>query len=71
MQAWAKDNITSGSVLYGDKCPGFKGFIAGGCLYHGYTTTGNKHIADNKFKWVNTILGNIKRSIDGTYHSIR
>ena len=34
-------------------------------------TTNNAHAQDVVFRWVNTVLGNVKRAIDGTYHAIR
>lgn len=40
-------------------------------LHHSINTKGLYKNPDNKlFRWVNTMIGNVKRSIHGTYHSI-
>jgi hypothetical protein len=40
-------------------------------LHHSINTAGIYEDPDNKyFHWVNTMIGNVKRSIHGTYHSV-
>src|SRR5687768_1618261 len=35
------------------------------------TGSGKKAVQNSTFKWVNTLLGNLKNSVAGTYHAIR
>ncbi len=40
-------------------------------LHHSINTAGIYDEPDNKFfHWVNTMIGNVKRAIHGTYHSV-
>ncbi len=40
-------------------------------LHHSINTAGIYKDPDNKyFHWINTMIGNVKRAIHGTYHSI-
>jgi len=47
----------------------FKAVVNAGCNHTPYIVGGGKQAADHPaFKWVNTILGNVKNSLKGTYH---
>jgi len=69
--AWAKQHIKAGAIVLSDGMPGFKGLQQADLQHTSIKTTGNKQAQDVIFRWVNTILGNVKRAIDGTYHAIR
>lgn len=53
-----------------DGLPCFTGVMEGGCKHEPHVTTGNKHVQNSTFKWVNTSLGNIKGSLLATYKKI-
>ena len=45
---------------------------AAGCVHEPMVTGGGKAAVERpEFRWVNTILGNIKSALRGTYHAIR
>ena len=57
-------------VTDGLKC--FRGVADAGCKHVPMTTgSGRRSARHPAFKWVNTMLGNIKTSIAGTYRAIR
>ena len=50
----------------------FNGVTAAGCVHEPVVTGGGKGAVERpEFRWVNTILGNIKSALRGTYHAIR
>ena len=43
-----------------------------GCVHEPMVTGGGKAAVERpEFRWVNTILGNIKNALCGTYHAVR
>ncbi len=48
----------------------FAGVTRQGVVHHPLRTTGDKILQDSTFKWVNTVLGNVKCAIIGTYRAI-
>jgi hypothetical protein len=43
-----------------------------GCIHEHHIMSGGKQAVEHPaFKWVSTILGNVKNSLRGTYHSLR
>ena len=69
--AWGRQHCQPGSTVISDGMPGFRGLRQAALLHTAIKTTDNQHAQDVVFRWVNTILGNVKRAIDGTYHAIR
>ena len=59
----------------GQCCPGlacFHGVTAAGCAHEKIVVgSGRASVQRPEFRWVNTILGNIKTALRGTYHAIR
>ena len=50
----------------------FRGIVDAGCNHVAITTgSGRKAARHPAFKWVNTVLGNIKNAITGTYRALR
>lgn len=70
--AWAAQGLAPGSTVYSDGLACFAAVTAAGCV-HQPTVLGNSRAAvkAGSFKWVNTLLGNLKNSLRGTYHAIR
>ena len=66
---WAGQNLEPGSVVHSDGLGCFRGVEAAGCEHRPRVTGGGKAGCEVPgLLWVNTILGNVKRSLDGTYH---
>ena len=68
---WAKKHIMSGSVITSDGLGCFPGFEDAGCIHMSIVTGGGPASVDiPDFKWVNTMIGNVKNAIRGTYHAV-
>ena len=48
----------------------FGGVDDAGCQHQAIVTRGPASVALEAFTWVNTMIGNVKNSIHGSYHSI-
>jgi hypothetical protein len=48
----------------------FKAVEEHGIAHQEVKTSGDKSVQDSVFKWVNTVLGNVKSAITGTYRAI-
>ena len=69
VEQWAGQNLEPGSVVHTDGLGCFRGVEAAGCEHRPRVTGGGKAGCELPgLRWVNTILGNVKRSLDGTYH---
>ena len=71
ISAWAQKHLCSNSLVLTDGMPGFKGIGDTGIFHKAVVTGGGyESVKIEAFRWVNTMLGNVKRSLHGTYHSI-
>jgi hypothetical protein len=68
---WAKANLVPGTHVSSDGLGCFGAVTAAGCV-HLPMVVGNLKPRDlPRFKWVNTVLGNLKTSLAGAYHSLK
>lgn len=68
---WAKQHLTSGSSVISDGLACFSAVETVGCSHKGIVTGGGyASVEKEEFTWVNTMIGNVKSAITGTYHSI-
>jgi len=66
---WAKADLSPGCVVVSDGLACFAGVTDADCQ-HWPITVGTRKPKDlPEFKWVNTILGNLKTSFGGAYHA--
>ena len=71
ISSWSLNHIEAGSHVISDKLPCFKGVVNADCSHLRIKCGGNLELLDSKeFKWVNTMIGNVKTAISGTFHSI-
>lgn len=71
ISTWSQHHIKPGSHVISDKLPCFKGVLSAECSHLRIKCGGNLELLDSKeFKWVNTVIGNVKTAITGTCHSI-
>ena len=69
--SWAKANLTPGSDVHSDGLSCFAGVIDAGCA-HTYVVVGNRKPRDlPKFKWVNTVIANLKTMLNGAHKHFR
>jgi transposase-like protein len=68
---WAEKHLAAGSIVVSDGYHCFNGIKDSGFVHQKFITGGGPDSVEIKeFKWVNTMLGNVKNAIRGTYHSI-
>ena len=69
---YAKASLAPDSHIFSDGLACFKGVIDADCKHTAIVTGGGKSCVEiEAFKWVNTVLGNVKNALTGTYHAIR
>lgn len=66
---WAGKNLTPGCTVSSDGLACFAGVADAGCLHNRTIVAGRKPEDLPEFHWVNTVLGNLKTSFGGAYHS--
>lgn len=66
---WAKDNLTSDCSVLSDGLACFAAVTEADCQHNAIVTGGRKPKELPEFLWINTILGNLKASLGGSYHS--
>ena len=68
---WAQCHLTADSEVISDGLYCFRA-IAAVCPHYSMTTGGGPASVEvPQFNWVNTMLGNVKNSLRGTYHAVR
>lgn len=68
---WSKKHLSPGSIVISDGYRCFTGIKDSGFAHQKIITGGGPDSVEIKeFKWVNTMLGNVKNAIRGTYHAI-
>lgn len=66
---WARDHLAPGSAVLSDGLACFRSVTAAGCSQE-VIVTGGRHPNDlPQFRWINTVLGNLKTSLNGTFHA--
>ena len=70
--AWAHRRLGAGTSVVSDGLACFHGVTAAGCAHDRIVVgSGKASVERPEFRWVNTMLGNIKSALRGTYHAIR
>ena len=70
--AWAQQHLRPGTQVLCDGLACFNGVTEAGCVHEPMVTGGGKAAVERpECRWVNTILGNIKNALRGTYHAVR
>jgi len=68
---WAKQHLQAGSTVYSDGLACFTAVTQAGCEHISIVTGGGpQSVTKREFAWVNTMIGNIKTAMTGSYHSI-
>ncbi len=68
--AWAREHLAPGCTVLSDGLACFRFVTTAGCS-HMPVITGGKHPNDlPQFRWINTLLGNLKTSLSGTFHAL-
>ena len=67
---WAKASLEPGTLVVSDGLGCFAAVTDAGCSHMPLVVGALKPRDLPQFKWVNTILGNLKTSLHGTFHSL-
>jgi transposase-like protein len=69
---WARRHLAPGTAVVSDGLNCFPGVIAADCTHVPLVTGGGPaSVAHPMFQWVNTVLGNVKNALHGTYHALK
>jgi transposase-like protein len=69
ISAWACISLSASAMVISDGLPCFRAVVASGCTHQPVVVgKGRKSTDLGCFNWVNTLLGNLKTAINGTYH---
>jgi len=69
ISVWAKDHLAPTSAVFSDGLAWFGAVTEAGCSHQPTAMAGRKPKDVPEFKWINTILGNLKTSLSGSYHA--
>jgi len=68
---WSRQHLHPASAVISDGLPCFSAVREVGCLHFSIVTGGGpQSVTKKEFAWVNTMIGNVKNAIHGTYHAI-
>ena len=68
---WAKHHLQPNSTVISDGLSCFSGVKEAECFHLSIVTGGGpESVSKEEFTWVNTMLGNVKNAITGTYHAV-
>lgn len=71
LKLWAEKHLVCGTQVVSDGLSGFAGIEEAGCKHTAIITGGgHQSVTKEEFTWVNTMIGNVKKSLHGSYHSI-
>lgn len=71
VQQFARARLAPGCDVYTDRLSAFEALEEGHAHTQVRCKDPRKAAKADCMKWVNTVLGNVKRSLDGTYHAIK
>lgn len=72
VEAWAHRSLTPSAVVVSDGLACFRAVTSVGCTHQPVVVGRHRKSSEMAcFRWVNTLLGNLKTSIDGTYHGVK
>lgn len=72
MTEWAKRRLAPDAEAFSDGLGAFRRFVATGHAHTVLETEGGRAATEVKgARWVNIVLSNVKRALDGVYHSVK
>jgi len=66
---WARTHLAPGCTVFSDGLNCFTAVAAAGCTHQPTVVGGRKPKDLPEFQWINTVLGNLKTSLSGSYHA--
>lgn len=71
LKAWSNQHLAPGCSVASDGLACFTAVTIAGCTHEPTVVGGRKPKDLPEFQWINTVLGNLKTSLSGTYHAFR
>jgi transposase-like protein len=71
LMAWSRLHLAPGCSVASDGLACFAAVTSAGCTHEPTVVGGRKPKDLPEFQWINTVLGNLKTSLSGTYHAFR
>jgi transposase-like protein len=72
IHAWSRHHLVPGSEVISDGLSCFRAVAQTGCQHSPRIIgSGPRAVEPPEFLWVNTVLGNLKTTLRGTYHAVR
>lgn len=68
---WTQDSLAIGCEVISDGLACFRAVTEVGCLYQAVVVKGLHPIELPVFRWINTVLINLKASFSGTFHALK
>ncbi len=69
---WSQQHLQPGSLVISDGLACFTAVKDAGCIHNSIVTGGGyQSVTKEEFTWVNTMIGNVKNAVTGTYHAVR
>lgn len=69
IEQWAATHVSPDSTVFSDGLACFTAVTVAGCTHQPTIVNGRKPKDLPEFKWINTILGNLKTSLTGSHHA--
>ena len=66
---WAKDHLAPECIVFSDGLACLSAVTDAGCAHRPTVVAGRKPKDMPEFQWINTVLGNLKTSLAGSYHA--
>lgn len=66
--AWIKEHLSRTCCVISDGLVCFRSVVAAGCCHTAVVTGGHHPNKLRKFRWINALLGNLKTSLNSTFH---
>jgi len=70
ISSWATKHIRPGSLVISDGLNCFPGVTQAQCKHEPVVTTQGAKYNGKVFEWLNTVIGNVKSALHGTYHAL-
>lgn len=71
ISSWARASLMPGSVVTSDGLSCFAAVVDAGCTHAPFVVGGLKPRDLPQFRWINTVLGNLKTTLAGAFHSLK
>lgn len=69
--SWERQNLASTSRVLTGGLVGFRSAITAGCEHEPMATSGKRPKDLPGFHWINTVLSNLRTSLNGTFHAFK